>query len=132
MNPNAAVIGRPDASIVEERAANCDAETLLSIIFTISLSYREYMRTLMIASIIAIVSASVLLGISKINLFAPSASAFIVVSKGGAIAGTHESSAGKPIAIAPHKGSFGPTEAASGCGGKPATLTPSNGLACTP
>jgi hypothetical protein len=98
------------------------------------LSYREYMKRLMIASIIAIVSASVLLGISEINLFAPSASAFIVVSKGGAIAGTHESSAGKPIAIAPHT-VFGPTEAASGsllCGGKPATLTPSNGFTCAP
>ncbi|WP_162477825.1 hypothetical protein [Nitrososphaera sp. AFS] len=55
-----------------------------------------------IASIIAIVLASVLLGISEINSFAPSASAFIVVSKGGAIAGTHESSAGKPIVVAPH------------------------------
>lgn len=89
----------------------------------------------MIASIIAIVSASILLGISEINLFAPSASAFIVVSKGGAIAGTHESSAGKPIAVAPHTRSFGPTEAASGsllCGGKPATLTRSNGLTCAP
>jgi hypothetical protein len=85
--------------------------------------------------VVLMLSTSVLLGISEINLFAPSASAFIVVSKGGAIAGTHESSAGKPIAVAPHAGTFGPTEAASGsllCGGKPATLTPSNGLTCAP
>lgn len=93
------------------------------------------MLRLTIASIIAIVLASVLLGISEINSFAPSASAFIVVSKGGAIAGTHESSAGKPIVVAPHTGSFGPTEAASGsllCGGEPATLSPSNSLTCAP